>query len=87
MVTVSVTARETSDSVEALGTARAAEAVDLTPKTANLVTVDAYPRKDGHVVLGLTPKDFEVLEDGVPQAIDQFEFVRVEPLPESEGGM
>ncbi len=38
VVTVSVTARETSDSVEALGTARAAEAVDLTPKTANLVT-------------------------------------------------
>jgi len=38
VVTATVTARETSDSVEALGTARAAEAVDLTPKTANLVT-------------------------------------------------
>lgn len=38
VVTTTVTARETSDSVEALGTARAAEAVELTPKTANLVT-------------------------------------------------
>jgi membrane fusion protein (multidrug efflux system) len=38
VVTATVTARETSDSVEARGTARAAEAVDLTPKTANLVT-------------------------------------------------
>ena len=38
VVTATVAARETSDSVEALGTTRAAEAVDLTPKTANLVT-------------------------------------------------
>ncbi|MEY4377888.1 MAG: hypothetical protein RJB26_2438 [Pseudomonadota bacterium] len=38
VVTVTVASRETSDSVEALGTARAAEAVDLTPKAANLVT-------------------------------------------------
>jgi len=51
---------------------------------ANLVTVDAYPRRDGRIVEGLTPPDFEVLEDGTPQTIDQFEFVRVEPIPEAE---
>jgi hypothetical protein len=50
----------------------------------NLVTVDAYPRKDGRIVEGLTPDDFEILEEGVKQAIDQFEFVRVEPIPETE---
>src|SRR5262245_60663047 len=51
---------------------------------ANLVTVDAYPRRDGRIVEGLTLSDFEVLEDGKPQAIDQFEFVRVEPVPEAD---
>jgi VWFA-related protein len=50
----------------------------------NLVTVDAYPRRDGRIVEGLKPGDFEVLEDGVAQAVDQFEFVRVEPAPEAE---
>src|SRR5262245_34782952 len=48
----------------------------------NLVLVDAYPRKDGRIVEGLTPQDFEIREDGKPQAIDQFEFVRIEPAPE-----
>jgi VWFA-related protein len=42
----------------------------------NFVAVDAYPRRDGRLVEGLTAADFEVLEDGVPQAIDSFEFVR-----------
>jgi VWFA-related protein len=51
---------------------------------ANLVLVDAYPRRDGRIVEGLTPADFEVTEDGTPQAIDQFEFVRVEPAFEDE---
>src|SRR5262249_43708707 len=51
---------------------------------ANLVLVDAYPRKDGHVVEGLTPKDFTITEDGVPQVVEQFEFVRVEPATEDE---
>src|SRR5262245_65938006 len=49
----------------------------------NLVTVDAYPRLNGRIVEGLTSRDFDVLEDGVPQKIDQFEFVRVEPVPEA----
>ena len=48
----------------------------------NLVTVDAYPRKDGKIVEGLTPDDFEVREDDVVQKVEQFEFVRVEPTPE-----
>jgi len=51
---------------------------------ANLVLVDVYPRRDGKVIEGLKPSDFEVLEDGKPQAIDQFEFVRIEPVPEAE---
>lgn len=47
----------------------------------NLVTVDAYPVRDGHVVEGLTTGDFEILEDGKPQKIETFEFVRIEPTP------
>ena len=50
-----------------------------------LVTVDAYPQRDGRTVEGLTAADFEVLEDGKPQKIENFEFVRIEPsLSESE---
>jgi VWFA-related protein len=50
----------------------------------NLVILDAYPRRDGRIVEGLTADDFEVLEDGKPQAITQFEFVRIEPMPSYE---
>lgn len=50
----------------------------------NLVTVDAYPRKDGKIVEGLTPADFQVLEDGKPQKIETFEFIRVEPSTTTE---
>ncbi len=50
-----------------------------------LVTVDTYPQRDGRIVEGLTAADFEVLEDGKPQAIEGAEFVRIEPgLSESE---
>jgi len=50
-----------------------------------LVTVDAYPQRDGHIVEGLKAQDFQVLEDGKAQAIEEVEFVRVEPAPvESE---
>jgi VWFA-related protein len=45
------------------------------------VSVDVYPRVDGAVVDGLTADDFQVLEDGVPQVVQRFEFVRIEPLP------
>src|SRR5262245_6705020 len=44
-----------------------------------LVTVDAYPQQNGKIVEGLTPEDFEVLEDGKPQKVENFDFVRVEP--------
>src|SRR5579871_2260041 len=49
----------------------------------NVVLVDAYPVLDGKIVEGLTPDDFEILEDGKPQKIDSFEFVRIEPSPEA----
>jgi VWFA-related protein len=42
------------------------------------ILVDVYPHRDGRIVEGLTPADFEVLEDGRPQRIDAFEFVRLE---------
>ena len=44
----------------------------------NLVRVDAYPSRDGKIVEGLTAADFEVFEDGRPQRIDAFEFVRLD---------
>jgi VWFA-related protein len=46
---------------------------------ANFVVVDAYPRKDGRLVEGLTRDDFQILEDGKPQAVEFFEFIRIPP--------
>lgn len=46
--------------------------------TTNLVRVDAYPTKDGRIIRGLTVADFEILEDGVPQKIESFEYVEYE---------
>jgi VWFA-related protein len=51
----------------------------------NLVRVDAYPSRDGKILEGLTAADFELLEDGVPQKIESFQFVEFEqnaPLEE-----
>ena len=49
------------------------------------VNVDAYPRKDGKVVDDLTKADFEIFEDGKPQTVEEFEFVRVAPnTPDEE---
>jgi VWFA-related protein len=49
------------------------------------VSVDAYPRRDGRVVENLTRADFEVFEDGAPQAISAFEFVRIpQNTPDAE---
>src|SRR5712671_2142722 len=42
---------------------------------ANYVRVDVYPTKDGAPVGDLTQADFEVLESGAPQKIEQFERV------------
>ena len=44
----------------------------------NVIQVDAYPTKDGRIIEGLTAKDFQLFEDGKPQSIDSFEFIRVE---------
>ena len=51
----------------------------------HFVRVDAYPLKDGKIVEGLTPRDFEVLEDGTPQQIDSFDFVKFDTFtPDAE---
>lgn len=47
---------------------------------ANYVRVDAYPTIDGTPLPGLSAADFEVLEDGKPQQIEQFERVELRGL-------
>jgi VWFA-related protein len=42
---------------------------------ANFVRVDLYATLDGRAVTNLTASDIEILEDGVPQAIETFEHV------------
>ncbi len=42
---------------------------------ANYVRVDAYPTRDGRPVMDLRAEDFEVLENGAPQAVTAFEHV------------
>ncbi|MBA3640054.1 MAG: VWA domain-containing protein [Acidobacteria bacterium] len=44
---------------------------------ANFVRVDVFPTRDGSPVKDLVAADFEVLEDGVPQKVETFEFVEV----------
>src|SRR5262249_492775 len=40
------------------------------------VRVDAYPTsKDGRIVEGLKPEDFEITEDGKPQTIESFDYI------------
>jgi VWFA-related protein len=51
---------------------------------ANYVYVDAYVRRDGRNLDGLSAGDFDVLEDGRLQKIETFEFIRVEPAPADE---
>ena len=48
---------------------------------ATLVAVDVYPTKDGKIVEGLTPADFDVKEDGKPQTLEFFEFLKFEQQP------
>src|SRR6186997_2066318 len=43
------------------------------------VNVDAYPRRDGRLVEGLRAEDFQIFEDGKPQKVETFEFIRIEP--------
>jgi VWFA-related protein len=47
---------------------------------ANYVRVDVYPTRDGESVTDLTQQDFEVLENGTPQKIEQFEHIMVRTL-------
>ncbi len=66
----------------ALALARAQEQPPAQPRPtfrtdANLVRVDVYPMIDGRAVRDLMQADFEVLEDGVPQALASFEHVEV----------
>ena len=51
----------------------------------HFVRVDAYPLQNGKIVEGLQPGDFEVFEDGKPQTIESFDFVKFDTFtPESE---
>ena len=47
--------------------------------TTNFVQVDAFPTRDGRIIEGLTAKDFQITEDGKPQALESVEFIRIEP--------
>jgi VWFA-related protein len=46
---------------------------------ANYIRVDAFVTLGDDPVSDLTAADFELLEDGAPQKIDAFEFVRIQP--------
>ena len=51
----------------------------------HFVRVDAYPTKDGRIIEGLTPEDFDVFEDGKPQKIESFDFIKFDTFtPEAE---
>jgi len=48
---------------------------DVVKITSNLVQIDAVVTKDGKHVTDLRPEDFEILEDGKPQAITNFSYI------------
>jgi VWFA-related protein len=48
---------------------------DVVRITTNLVQVDVVVTKGGKLVTDLRPEDFEILEDGKPQAITNFSYV------------
>src|SRR3954471_22241881 len=61
-----------------LAQAPAAPQPDQTPTfrtEANFVRVDVYPTRNGTPVTDLSAQDFEILEDKLPQKIDEFEHV------------
>jgi len=43
----------------------------------NYIRVDMYPTADGKPVTDLHPDEIEILDEGVRQKIDRFEYVRV----------
>jgi VWFA-related protein len=65
----------------------AAPAQESTPPTfrlgASYVRVDLYPTRNGEPVPDLARADVELFEDGVPQTIQQFERVSLQPVTES----
>src|SRR3954468_6482488 len=51
----------------------------------HFVRVDASPTQDGKIVEGLKPEDFEIFEDGKPQAIESFDFIKFDTFtPDAE---
>jgi VWFA-related protein len=52
----------------------------------HFVRVDAYPTTpDGKIVENLKPEDFEILEDGKPQQIESFDFIKFDTFtPDAE---
>jgi VWFA-related protein len=51
---------------------------------ANFVRVDVYPTRNGEPVADLAQGDFELLEDGVPQTIAQFERISLQTTLDRE---
>ena len=51
---------------------------------ANFVRVDVYPTKNGKPVQDLKAEDFEVFEDGAPQAVQSFEHILISPAGPQE---
>ena len=43
----------------------------------NYVRVDVFVTRDGEPVTDLRPEEFEVFDEGVPQEITQFEYIRI----------
>ena len=44
---------------------------------ANVIRVDMYPTRDGQFVADLRPEEVEILEDGVRQRVETFEYVHI----------
>jgi VWFA-related protein len=73
------------DGQTASGTPKPQQQTPVFRAGTHFVQVDAYPRRDGKIVEGLTAKDFQIFEDGKLQAIEALEFIRVDVnTPESE---
>jgi VWFA-related protein len=58
---------------------------DVVRITTNLVQVDVVVTKDGKQVTDLKPEDFELFEDGRPQAITHFSYISNVPANASSG--
>jgi VWFA-related protein len=55
--------------------------------SAHYVRVDAHPTHGGEIIRGLTKDDFELFEDGKPQAITAADFVTFDTPDEARGSM